>query len=852
MSFRTLNTGAHRVLLGLLATAALTLITIFGMTNNASAAPSSIIDDGSNSSGWTNEVKVKANSGNPGSTFSFDKNTVMTHAYGSSGADFQDSTIKFDIIFNASSDYLGLWWGRGLSGTGIANALYMGPAGNPNTGSSWMRGKIGLSPNTNGPCPYYCLSGNTSSTIEWAVSRWYTVEVKISATSTSYYVDGQLAQTISTVLPAQNIVSFGGDDRNGYGFTDGVYVDNIAITPPPIRTVTYDANSSGSTAPTQGDVMQNDSFTVAGGVVRDLYDFAGWSDGTNVYQPGSNYTVGASNVVLNATWTPKTYALTFDSHGGTSVAPGTFDNVNTFSEPTAPTKSGHTFVGWSKTEAGSVLDSNQIFSETSALTLHAVWASNSVEIHFDPRGGSLVDSMSFEIGTPISSAPSEPTRAGYVFSGWKAELNGSYISFPYSPVLTTGYPLAVSAAGLTDTGTYQNVGRWKSNVWYGPQRPANHPRDVVTYKNGLKYVAIRESINAVVSNPSGPDGYYLIPLDLSASVFATWTAETHTITYVAPTANGAVPVQGDVETAASFTVAVAPSRTGYTFGGWSDGVTIFAAGDTYSVATSDVTLTATWTAVENSVTYLLNGGTSTTPVQGNVASNSNFTLAAAPTRAGFTFAGWFDGTDTFQSGESYSLGVAPVTLTASWTTNPSRSVTFASGGGTGSQPVGPVSVIAGLSFQVPQNTFTRSGFTFSGWSDGANILQPGANYLVGDSDVTLTATWNEAGLAVEATTKNLPGFALDSFVLTRSMKKTLDLVAINTPINTQVTCTGYTMGPRVLKSDKALAANRAKVVCAYLAAKNPSIRGYKLKSVNTTSLSAFARRTVITVKSTLP
>ena len=183
MSFRTLHTGAHRVLLSLLATAALTLITIFGMTNNASAAPSSIIDDGSNSSGWTNEVKVKANSGNPGSTFSFDKNTVMTHAYGSSGADFQDSTIKFDIIFNASSDYLGLWWGRGLSGTGIANALYMGPAGNPNTGSSWMRGKIGLSPNTNGPCPYYCLSGNTSSTIEWAVSRWYTVEVKISATS---------------------------------------------------------------------------------------------------------------------------------------------------------------------------------------------------------------------------------------------------------------------------------------------------------------------------------------------------------------------------------------------------------------------------------------------------------------------------------------------------------------------------------------------------------------------------------------------------------------------------------------------------------------------------------------------
>ena len=626
----------------------------------------------------------------------------MTHSFGTAGTDFDGATIKFDILFNAPSDYLGLWWGRGVvASPGFANGLYMGPAGNPTSTSHWMNGKIGLAPNMNSPCPYYCANG-LQSTIVWEVSRWYTVEVKISTNSTSYFVDGQLIQSITTSLPASNFVTFGGDDRNGYGFTDGVYVDNIAITPPPMRSVIYNVAGSTASAPTQIDVLQGSTFTIAGGILRDLYDFSGWTDGMANYQPGDSYTSGSSNIELTAVWQPKTYTLNFESHGGTNVTAGSFNNVDNFVEPVSPTKNGFTFVGWSRTEDGTVLDSSHVFSETATVTLHAIWSSDSMTLSFDPQGGSAVDPITFEIGSVVSAAPNEPTRPGYTFGGWTSTLFGSVVTFPYSPALTMGYKTSVSAAGLTDIGTYQNVGRWRSNTWYGPERPGNHLRDIVTYKDGLKYGAIRESNNSFLSNPTRLDGYYLIPLDTTAYLFAKWTADNQTITY-----------------------------------------------DT-------------------------NRGNSATPSQTAVATDSTFTLASAPTRPGFTFAGWSDGFNVFQSGEAYLVSTDPVTLTATWTANPIRSITFNAGGGIGSEPAGPISLACGLEFQLPQNTFSRQGFTFAGWSDGSSVLQPGETYTVEDSDIALTATWVEERAPLElaatgsdwATTGGFGAFAIIAGLLT--------------------------------------------------------------------------------------
>jgi uncharacterized repeat protein (TIGR02543 family) len=819
---------------------------------SATASVASVIDDGSNSSGWANDVHLKSGSGNPGDTFSFGKNDVISHSFGSSGADFSGSTIKFDIYFNASTDYLGVWWGQGPAvGSGIANALYMGPAGNPNSASGWMAGKIGLVPNMTGPCIYYCVSGSVTSEYSWDVARWYTVEVKVAAHSTSYYVDGQLIQTITTALPSSNYVTLGGDDRNGWGFSDGVYVDNIAITPAPYRTVTYEVSGSQSPAPIQPDVLEGDNFIVADAVSKDMYDFAGWSDGDTVYQSGDTYTVGATGITLSATWVKKTYPLDFDSAGGSSVTSTTFNNIDVFVEPTPPTRAGFTFYGWSKTSNGSVLGSQEVFTETSLVTLHALWSSNEIEVQFDANGGSAISAVTIELGTSVLTPPADPVRAGYTFDGWKSSPNASIVSFPYLPVLTTGNPAAVAAAALTDDGSYVNVGRWNADTWYGPQRPQNHPRDVVTFKDGLKYVAIRESNNSVLLNPERPDGYYLIPLATSTTLIASWSPTSHQVTYFLAGGESAAPTQANVVTDDSFTIASTAIRPGYVFDGWSDGAALYPAGAVYYVGIADVSLTAQWSVITHKVTYALAGGTSGLPTQADTATDGLFSVADAPSRSGYTFNGWSDGSATFQAGDQYIVSAEDVTLTAIWTQNPSCLINFLAGGGSGVLPnTVPATLLIGESLVLPANPFTKSGFDFAGWSDGAIVRPAGAQVVIEASNLNFVAVWVEKPIVVTHGKRSytLPGFKFEKSVVSKAMFAKLRVWLNSNSDVVEVTCTGYTgfnqnkLTPAQLAR---LGKDRAVHVCYYLKKLRPSLLVKIAKPVASNSKNAAMRRVVI-------
>jgi uncharacterized repeat protein (TIGR02543 family) len=63
-------------------------------------------------------------------------------------------------------------------------------------------------------------------------------------------------------------------------------------------------------------------------------------------------------------------------------------------------------------------------------------------------------------------------------------------------------------------------------------------------------------------------------------------------------------------------------------------------------------------------------------------------------------------------------------------------------------PVDAVGRITGATFTVASaSSLSRQGFTFTGWSDGANVVQPGATYTVGSANITLTAQWVQNSLA---------------------------------------------------------------------------------------------------------
>jgi len=71
----------------------------------------------------------------------------------------------------------------------------------------------------------------------------------------------------------------------------------------------------------------------------------------------------------------------------------------------------------------------------------------------------------------------------------------------------------------------------------------------------------------------------------------------HTITYDVVGGSASAPIQSNLAEGDSFIITTYyGTKDGYVFRGWTDGTDVYAAGDTYAVGTSDVTLTAVWEA----------------------------------------------------------------------------------------------------------------------------------------------------------------------------------------------------------------------------------------------------------------
>ena len=134
------------------------------------------------------------------------------------------------------------------------------------------------------------------------------------------------------------------------------------------------------------------------------------------------------------------------------------------------------------------------------------------------------------------------------------------------------------------------------------------------------------------------------------------------------------------------------TEAGYTFAGWSDGSATYAAGATYTLASngSAIVLTATWTAnATDDYSYAAGTGSGTAPAAGSGLDGTPITLAANTfTEAGYTFAGWSDGSATYAAGATYTLASngSAIVLTATWTANATDDYSYAAGTGTRHRP----------------------------------------------------------------------------------------------------------------------------------------------------------------------
>lgn len=227
---------------------------------------------------------------------------------------------------------------------------------------------------------------------------------------------------------------------------------------------------------------------------------------------------------------------------------------------------------------------------------------------------------------------------------------------------------------------------------------------------------------------------------VSSIVLTVTTNETdYTLSYNANGGSGAPSSQtGTGVGSYTFTISsTKPTRTGYTFLGWSLSSTATAAsyqpGGSITLTASDI-LYAVWKANTYTVSYNANGG-SGAPSNQTKTYGVTLTLSnTKPTRTGYTFSAW--NTAQNGSGTSYAPGGsytanAAVTLYAQWTVN-TYVVTFDAQGGS----VTPAS--KSVTYGQPYGSLpvpVRAGYRFDGWFTVAT----GGTQVTAETVVTVTA-----------------------------------------------------------------------------------------------------------------
>ena len=144
---------------------------------------------------------------------------------------------------------------------------------------------------------------------------------------------------------------------------------------------------------------------------KEGYTFLGWFAGETQFVEGATVPVGG--ITYEAKWQINQYTITFDTDGGSEIAPITQDYNTAVTAPAAPTKTGYTFVAWDKEIPATMPAEN--------ITIKAIWQINQYTVTFDSNGGTEVAPITQDYASGIT-APTAPTRVGYEFAGWDKEI----------------------------------------------------------------------------------------------------------------------------------------------------------------------------------------------------------------------------------------------------------------------------------------------------------------------------------------------------------------------------------------------------------------------------------------------
>lgn len=419
---------------------------------------------------------------------------------------------------------------------------------------------------------------------------------------------------------------------------------------------------------------------------------------------------------------------------GSATTEITYNAASDFSGFPTPVRSGYRFIKW---QLGTY---DYRVKGAFELKLKAAWSEKEYTILYDldcgmtsrenPTGYGIEDE-SFTLTNPI--------KTGYTFTGWTGtDLNGltqsvtihkgSFGDRSYEAHWQANtYTITLDANGGLVDGTTVKADYDQSFTLPDPER------------KGYIFLGWYDGDNKVTN------GTWTRTSDLK--LVAKWRVVEYDIIYELDGGMNSL-FNPSKYTVGSKVVLASPTRTGYTFLGWTyDGQKKPEIGTTIRVGTvGNKRFTAKWKANDYTVTFDANGGTVSTETL-TVTFDARFTLPV-PSRKGYTFTGWFNGSTRY--GDGTWTRTSDLSLSAEWEpTKYAVSYDLKGGSNHASNP-SRYTLLDSFTLKDP----SRTGYAFLGWTyAGQTVPSKSVSVPVGTTgELSYTANWkaNEYTLSFNA------------------------------------------------------------------------------------------------------
>ena len=437
----------------------------------------------------------------------------------------------------------------------------------------------------------------------------------------------------------------------------------------------------------------------------------------------------AADYVWNFKTIPQLIVSSNPLIGGTTTGGGTFAQGSSVTVTAIP-NAGYTFANWTDSVTIGSTSTSYQFNMAGNKTLVANFTITpyTVSVSSIPVvGGTTSGSGTFNSGATV--AVTAVANAGYTFTNWTEGGIAVSTTATYTFIIAKNrvlvanytaipYTIAVSSNPIAG-GTTTGGGTFNSGVSVNVFAVANAGYTFTNWTEG----------GTIVSTTAA----YTFTISGNRTLVANYTAIPYTVALSSNPLIGGTTTGGGVFNSGSSVTVTALANAGYTFANWTEGATIVSTSSNYIFTIiGNRTLIANFTVIPPSQLTVvlfsnpLIGGTTTGA--GSFNSGTSVSVTATPS-VGYSFTNWTEGVNIVSSSSNYNFTIiANRTLVANFTIIPASqfTVVLSSNPLIGGTTTGAGSFNSGTS--VPVTATPGVGYTFTNWTEGANIVSSSSNY----------------------------------------------------------------------------------------------------------------------------